>query len=253
MIAIHIVCTHDGVKLAETLMRLLEAEEHQARLSYGRQSLAALETAKTSEDAVLLIWSADAPTSHYMLEWARQIPEKRLVEIARAPGWPRSARKAPVIDFISWRGARGERAWNALNERLRAIQRLYEPQKPPPSRAALALGVASLAAVTGAVMVRVNMPAPPEFAPEPNEQLQQIAFDDPSAGIGGPLRAVEPASLEELDAIPRLPAPRYAPLEGVRDYHLADLPELAPPELREPTLIERIAALNPLRSDVVSE
>lgn len=248
MIAIHIVCTHDGVKLAETLMRLLEAEEHQVRLDFGRQSLGALEAAKTSEDAVVLIWSADAPTSHYMLEWARQIPEKRLVEIARAPGWPRSSRKAPIIDFISWRGARGERAWNALNERLRTIQRVYEPQKPPPSRAALALGVASLAAVTGAVMVRVNMPAMPEFAPAPNEQMQ-IALDDPSSGIGGPLRAMEPASLDELSAIPRMPVPRYTQIEGAPDYDLAELPEMAPPELREPTLIERIVALNPLRSD----
>ena len=81
---IRIVCTHDAVKFAEMLLRLLGAEQHQVRLLAGRQSLAELEAAKTAQDAVLLIWSANAPSQHYMREWARNIPPGRLIEIARA-------------------------------------------------------------------------------------------------------------------------------------------------------------------------
>jgi len=248
MIAIHIVCTHDGVKLAETLTRLLEAEDHPVRLSYGRQSLQALEAAKTSNDAVLLIWSADAPTSHYMIEWSRHIPEKRLIEIARAPGWPRSTRKAPVIDFVNWRGTRGERAWGALSNRIYTIEEMFEPRRPQPRHTALALGVAGLAAVTGAIVARINAPEAPDYAQEFEANLF-VEIDDPSAGMGGPLRAVEPASLEELNAIPRAPVHRYTPLEPTPDYELAELPDYTPAEFAEPTLLERLTALNPLRRD----
>ena len=138
MIDITIVCSHDAMKVAEMLTRLLEAEEHKVRLLVGRQSLSEVETSKSARDAVLLIWSANAPTQHYMREWSRQISPLRLVEIGLAPGWPDIARKAPVIDFINWRGERGARAWNALNDRLRAVARIIEPPKPPPKRAAIA-------------------------------------------------------------------------------------------------------------------
>jgi|GEM_PF-3400869 len=246
MIAIHIVCTYDGVSLAETLMRLLEAEQHAVRLSYGRASANDLAAAKSGAGAVVLIWSADAPGQHYMKEWARQIPEHRLVEIASAAGWPKSERKAPVIDFTSWRGTRGARVWNALNERLRQMQRAIEPQRTPPKRAALALGLAGLAAVSGAVMVRVNQTAPMLAAPE--LEPQSIALiDDPSAGIGGPLSAVEPASIDELTYVRLLPNPHYAALDAGAPPDLIELPAYEPPVIRDATLMERIGELNPLR------
>lgn len=249
MIAIHIVCTYDGMPLAETLMRLLEAQEHAVRMSFGRASANDLDAAKASSDAVLLIWSADAPGQHYMKEWAKQIPEHRLVEIASAAGWPRSDRKAPVIDFTTWRGTRGARAWNTLTERLRQMQRAIEPQRPPPKRAALALGLASLAAVSGAIMVRVNQDAVPQFAPTESGDMQSIAvIDDPSVGVGGPLRAVEPASLDEL-TLELSPNPRIALLDAGPAPELMDLAPYEPLALRDPTLVERISDFNPLRRD----
>lgn len=249
MIDIRIVCTHDAVKLAETLTRLLEAEEHQVRLVYGRQSLGDLEEAKTSRDAVLLIWSPDAPSQHYMLEWARHIDPSRLVEIARTPGWPRIDRKAPVIDFTTWRGERGARAWNALNERLRAVTRVIEPPKPPPKRAALALGLASVAAVSGAMMVRMN-DVPTAGAPDlavTDESV--IAIADPSTGVGGVLSAREPLSVEDLVEVRRLPNPRFTPIEPIAAPELIEMPAYEAPEIREPGLLERLREFNPLRDD----
>lgn len=247
MIDVTIVCTHDAVKTAEMLTRLLEAEEHQVRLLHGRQSASAMQAVKASNDAVLLIWSANAPSQHYMLEWARNIDQARLIEIGRAAGWPRSERKAPVIDFVQWRGERGGRAWNALNDRLRLIQRQFEPAKPPPRRAAMALGLASIAAVGGAVMVRMNDQTI-EAAPMTGVSNEQIAEAplDPAAGLGGAVNAFEPASAED----------EFRPIWAAR---YSALPHLAPdllhpssysaPELRDPTLMERITAFNPLRDN----
>ncbi|HYD88248.1 MAG TPA: hypothetical protein VEA80_12280 [Vitreimonas sp.] len=253
MIGIHIVCSYDGVPLAETLMRLLEAEEHAVRLSYGRGSANDLDAAKASKHAVLLIWSADAPGQHYMKEWARQIPEHRLVEIASAAGWPKSERKAPVIDFTAWRGTRGARAWNALTERLRQMQRAIEPQRSPPKRAALALGLASLAAVSGAIMVRVNQGAPTIAAPDGLEPQSIALIEDPSVGVGGPLSAIEPASADELTLVRLSPNPHVALLDAGPPPDLMELPAYEPPAIRDPTLVERIGEFNPLRRDGEAE
>ena len=242
MIGIHIVCTHDAVKVAETLTRLLEAEEHPVRVSYGRQSIADLQIAKTSQDAVVLIWSANAPSQHYMLEWSRQIPPARLIEIARAPGWPRSTRKAPVIDFATWRGERGGRAWNALTERLQA----FEPAKAPSKRAVFAAGFAGMAAVGGVLMIGLNdtnMPMPQPI--EPMEQSFAGLEEAPSAGIGGPIDIVEPASIEDL-AFRRVTAPHAAPIE-LSSAELLEISEYRSPDIRDATFMERLVALNPLR------
>lgn len=245
MIGIHIVCAHDAVKLAETLMRLLEAEEHEVRLSYGRQSHGEIEAAKASDDAVILIWSDNAPSQHYMLEWARQIPEARLIEIARTLSCPRSTRKAPAIDFTTWRGTRGARAWNTLNDRLRTIARGNEPAHPHQKRALMALGLASIAAVGGALAVRVNdAPAPAQSAELEPQSL--IAVEDPSTGIGGPLDAIEPASVGEFDIAPLL-APRFSALDTNAAPQLLEISEYSAPQIRDATLMERIGgALNPL-------
>jgi hypothetical protein len=247
MIDIRIVCTHDALKLAEMLMRLLEAEQHQVRLTHGRQSLGDLEEAKTSRDAVLLIWSANAPSQHYMREWARNIPPARLIEVARAPGWPANTRKAPVLDFIAWRGERGARAWDALNERLRIINRAMAPPKPAPSRPALVLGLVGIAAVGAAAAVRMNDTAPaPALAQDAHEQTLVAA--EPDTGVGGPLSAIEPPSVEEIERIPLL---RYAPLEPPAP-ELMEISEYDAPELRPPTLLERLSsAFSPLR-DIAS-
>ncbi len=192
MINIRIVCTHDAVPFAEQLTRLLGAEQHNVRLSYGRQSQHELEAARDLREAVLLVWSYDAPSQHYMLEWARTIDPSRLVEVARAPGAPRLERRSPVIDFANWRGERGARAWMTLNDRLRAVARVLEPPKAPAMQAAMALGLVSVAAVGGAIFVRANDTLE---QPIPIEQQAQIA--DADDGMGGALELLEPPSIED--------------------------------------------------------
>lgn len=244
MIDIRIVCTHDAVSFAETLMRLLAAEEHRVRLVYGRNSLNELESAKSDRDAVMLIWSYDAPSQHYMLEWLHGIDDTRLIQVARAPGAPRSDRRAPVIDFTNWRGERGARAWIALNDRLRAVTRAMEPAKPPPRRAAMALGLASVAAVTSAVFVRMNEEPMTPVAQEASETT--VAAHASSDALGGPLVAVEPASMEDVALRVRPIGSRLQPLE-ITAADLTPLAEVPDTEIRDPTLIERITEFNPLR------
>jgi hypothetical protein len=241
MIDIRIVCTHDAVKLAEALTRLLEAEEHRVRLTYGRQALSALAEARTSRDAVLLIWSPDARSQTYMLEWARTIDPWRLVEIARIQDCPLVSRKTPVIDFRNWRGERGGRAWEALNDRLRGVARVLNPAKPTSPHALLAMGLASAAAITGAVVVRVNDVLESVAEETPHQEVVVLE----QSGLGGPLNAIEPASLDDM--LDFGPYADVEPLEFGATVQLADVPEIAPHELRDPTLLERLSALNPLR------
>lgn len=243
MIDIRTVCTHDGRKLANTLVRLLEAEQHKVRLTFGRQSLMELEAAKGSQDAVLIIWSPDAPSQTYMLEWARTIDPNRLVEIALTPAWPRINRVAPVIDFTAWRGERGARPWNALNERLRAVSRTMEPQKAP-TRAVLAAGLAGVAAVGVAAVVGVQ----PEAPSAPVDEPTHTAFAPETAtGLGGALEAIEPPSVEDVFTIQSTRMPRVPLLPAMPAPELVELEPFDPPEIRDPTLLERLRALNPLR------
>lgn len=248
MIDIRIVCAHDAVKLAEMLTRLLEAEQHRVRLSFGRQALSELEDARTSHDAVLLIWSPNARTQTYMLEWAGSIDPHRLVEIARGGDGPPIRRLGAVIDFGQWRGERGARAWNALNDRLRAVARVLDPPKPPPRQALIGLGLASAAAIAGAVVVRVN-DAPQAPIATPTE-MDAIAAIDPDLGVGGPLTALEPASLADDDPLLLL-LHDAEPIDTAPAPPLAETPDVLDLQLRDPTLVERLAALNPLRRQTV--
>lgn len=247
MIDIITVSTHDAKKTASDLVRLLEAEEHRVRLFVGRQSEIAIPEAKESLDAVLIIWSEDAPSQTYMREWLRQIDSSRLVEVATAPGWPeRRDRKAPVIDFTHWRGERGGRAWNALNERLRQITRVIEPAKPPPRHAALALGLASVAVVGVAMGVRLNdSPLGPTIEDQPQ---QAVLLEAPTRNVGGAVYTVEPASMDDLATLAPIRPLRIAPIEieEIDFYVLKDEPL---PEVRDPTLMERLSRFNPLNGD----
>jgi hypothetical protein len=248
MTDIRIICTHDASKLAETLTRLLEAEEHRVRVTMGRQAMRELETAQESKDAVVLIWSPDARSQTYMLEWARQIPPPRLIDITLTEDWPRLGRKATAIDFSQWRGERSERAaWNALMDRLRGVARALNPPKPPSKYAALALGMASAAAMTGAVVLRMSETT---TAPMASEDVAAAPLDasDPQTGLGGPVLAVEPASLEDFAPIRVRNFPVAPHIELAADVPLAALPEIEPMEIRDATLLERLTALNPLRS-----
>lgn len=245
MIDIRIVCTHDAVKLAETLMRLLEAEEHRVRLTYGRQALSELEEARGAQDAVLLIWSPNARSQTYMLEWSRTIAPARLIELAYAASdFPTVKRLAAVIDFTQWRGQRGARAWKTLTERLGAVARTFEPPQPMSTKTLITAGLATAAAAAGIVVMHVNAPASKDIITA--VPLEDVALVDASAGVGGPLNAVEPASID--DGVLRLRRyPELAPLaeSSTPLSELADYQELT---LRDPTLIERLDALNPLRA-----
>lgn len=243
MIDIITVSTHDAKKTASDLARLLEAEEHRVRLLIGRQSEAIIPEAKDSSDAVLIIWSEDAPSQSYMREWLRQIDASRIVEIATAPGWPDvKNRKCPPIDFTRWRGERGGRAWNALNERLRAVARVVEPAKPPPRQAALALGLASVAAVGVALGVRLNETP---VAPEAESPLQTARLEAPTEFVGGAIYAVEPASMEDLSVLAPVRPLRVAPIE-IEEIDFYVLRNEPLPEVRDPTFVERLQRLNPL-------
>lgn len=254
MTAIRIVCSFDAADLADTLMRLLAAEQHDVRLSRGRQSLAELPEARSAKEVVLLIWSKEAPGAHYMREWANAIEPARLVELIRGGMRPACGRRAPVLDFTTWRGERGGKAWHALKDRLRLSAAAWEPAlKQPPLRAAAALGVLSACAVTGALVLRADEPPPPQVAFEPTADATDYAFaplpEHIAGGVGGALRFIEPPSADDLDAPMALPArmrvaAAYGPLA---DYLVEPLGEA--PDLAERTLLQRLAALNPLRGD----
>jgi hypothetical protein len=241
MIDVRIVCTHDALQLAEMLMRLLEAEEHRVRLTYGRQSLAELEEAGAAHDAVLLIWSPNARSQSYMLEWARNIPPSRLVELAQGTSdHPHIKRLAAVIDFTSWRGQRGARAWKALVDRLNAVAGAFAPQRLP-LRTFAGIGLAGAAVASAVVMNPSASVAPIAVAP-----IEELAALDPDTGVGGPTSALEPASLEDLELRVRhyrdLPA-----VEPLTNDPLARVPELEQFELRDRTLLENLDRYNPLR------
>lgn len=247
IIDIRITCTHDALKFAETLARLLEAEQHVVRLTFGRQSLAPLEAAKTANEAVILIWSNNAPAQHYMLEWARAIPPARLVEIACAHGWPRFERRAPVIDFTMWRaGDRGARAWGALVERLDAIGEILTPTpRPRQRRVAMTLGLAGVAAVGGMIaMQHGGAPNPTAPLPQPAPlESAQVDFEEVAVGGATDIEAVEPPSMEDLLTVQYARTPRLR----LSEPHLLENQTYELPDLRRPTLRERIGSLNPLR------
>lgn len=250
MIDVRIICTHDAAKLAETLTRLLEAEEHRVRLTSGRQAMWELEAAREEKDAVLLIWSPDARSQTYMREWASKIDPGRVIDLTLMDDWPRLGRKVTAIDFSQWRGERSSRnpAWRALTERLQSVARAVDPPKPPPKYAPLALGLVSCAALASAVVLRVSdheMVRDGADAPQ-----DQLVAADPSIGLGGPVSTVEPASVLDSTMLPVRNFPD-APLmrEATSTLQMAALPTLHQYELRDPTILERISAFNPLRSN----
>lgn len=243
MTDVRIICAHDAAKLGETLMRLLEAEEHSAHLTIGRQAMQELDDARAARDAVILIWSQDARSQSYMLDWLRNIEAARIVELDLTGDPPKYPRKATALDFSTWRGARGTSQWNALNDRLRGVARALNPPKPPPKYAALALGVASAAAVAGAVVLRVHEHALPLF--EDNTNQEALIAGDPSTGLGGPLSAIEPASIDDDLNFRRMQ--NLAPLPPRARASLAELDVQAEVQLRDETLLEMLNSLNPLR------
>lgn len=242
MIDVRIVCTHDAAQVAERLRRLLGAEDHNVDICKGRVSLHAIEASQARREAVLLIWSLDAPTQHYMLEWAQRSDPVRLVEIARTPGAPRiDGRRSPVIDFTTWSGERGNGPWRALVERLKVVARATEPAKPPPMRAMMAMGAASAMALTGAVVVRVNDNITAPEAEE--EQLVQAVVTEEFAQ-GGAIEAIEPASEEEVLIEFTTRRLRLGELDTPAEIVLADLPgPVGEYEFQRNTMLSRITDL----------
>jgi hypothetical protein len=106
------------------------------------------------------------------------------------------------------------------------------------------MGLVSAAAVTSAVFVRANE-APPAAAPEPVGPTV-AAIEEHQEAYGGPLVALEPASMEDLTLDMR-------PVRTLSSLDLTGAPDLSAAEqvaildIREPTLLERIGELNPLR------
>ncbi|HVY83953.1 MAG TPA: hypothetical protein VG943_02390 [Caulobacterales bacterium] len=247
-IPIRIVCTHDAAKLAEDMQRRLSAEQHAVEISCGRQSLRQIGDARTLREAVILIWSLDAPSSHYMLQWSSSIEPNRLIEIAR--GRTMKSR-AHVIDFSAWEGERGGPAWRALEDRLRGITRATEPPKPPPRAAAMALAAISAVAVGDAVWLRVQDAHRPLAAPALAEEPTPLPTVMQTAGIGGeggPLHAAEPASSSPEDVFRAYHGQRVRPLDAPRAGALATVADAdAAPSLvfqeSRPGVLDRLTAL----------
>lgn len=246
MTAIRIVCTLDADETAGTLLRLLTAEQHDVRVSMGRQSLLELPAARNAKEAVIVIWSKESRGAQCLVDWCEATGPARLIELARG-GSPRGVRKTPPIEFSAWRGERGGKAWGALKERLRQVASAWEPAQPIPMRKYAAAGMAGAFAFTGALAMGLNQR---EAEPAPEPQFDTIAFEplvEEYGGVGGVIDAVEPPSAEELDMLPmpsRLRAPAAIPLAAYEPVALGDVPEM-----RDPTLLERLIALNPLSRD----
>jgi len=256
-IPVRIICTLDASKLAEDLRRLLSAEEHAVEICCGRQSLVFLEAARELREAVLLIWSVDAPSSHYMMQWVAHIDAHRIVEISRTRLPANFAeQRGKIIDFSKWEGQRGGPSWRDLEGRLAEITRATEPPKPPPRYAAMALAAVSAIAVSEAALVRMHdvhhdaMASTSEDAtpqaqpPAPIVHVADAHID--SEGEGGPLTVSEPAS-EPVDDVTQLTrAVRRTALldgppgQGLTTAHVA-------PEIRyannNPWLLDRLTAL----------
>lgn len=240
MIPVRIICTYDALKAAQTLARVLSAEGRNVEINHGRGSLAVFEHSRASAEAVLLIWSLDAQSAHYMWHWQTNSEPTRLIEIARGPGYPTpEKRRAPVIDFSTWKGERGGAAWRALQDRLRAVGRPFEPARPAPKHAAMALGAVSALAVGAALVVRVQEALQPDAAPPQADRVRLADFG--VVGLGGPLRAIEPASADEIDVSlnPMMHAELAHPISYAAPL---DVRIAAPVHVREPQLMDRIEA-----------
>lgn len=245
MATFHIVFALGAVRTAEDLGQLLADDGHTVSLFSGRIAVLALGSPPALDTFVIVVWSAEAESQPYVAEWAARTDPDRLVELAvSTPYPPKVQRKAPVIDFTNWRGERGGRAWNAFTERLRTVTREAEVAKAPPRQAAAALAAMGALVIGGGVMVRIEEPRAPEvaYAPEPAP-----VYTAPT-GVGGSELAslLEPLSVEETFGTARLP-PRVAPLTRYQPASLDEAEPLEPVELRNPTLVERILDLNPLR------
>jgi len=243
MIDVRIICAHDAVKPANSIKRLLAAEGHAVDVFAGRHSMACLEESKLRREAVLLIWSLDAPSTDYMRKWAVETEPSKLAEIARAAKWPPlESRVSNVIDFSQWGGERGGSAWRALEDRLRQITRATEPKKPTPLRPVLALGGAALAAAGGALMVRIDE----HPAPGGGESFAETQTVDSYAGdgLGGPLAVLEPASGDFDDLVHVRSTGRSARMLAPLDRGPLESIDIADPlQLRDPTLLSRLGSL----------
>lgn len=238
MTAVIIVCTYDGLDAARDLERVLAAEDHVVEILYGPAANAQAANARAGAQSVVLVWSRGAGGSSYIAHWRNNVEPARLIEVAVCDGWPTHQRRWPVIDFANWKGRRGSAAWRALEERLRTIARANLPPKPVPTRAALALGAASLMAVGAAVFVRVNEAPQPIVAAAPTQD--QFALGPQSfEGQGGPLRYAEPAGMDDPDV--RVgPFARATPITASVPRLLA-VDDLAPPvQVRASGLLGRI-------------
>ena len=133
-----------------------------------------------------------------------------------------------------------------MNERLRAVTRVYEPPKGPSQQAVMLMGLASVAAVGGALAVRMNDVAPTQPMQVANSETISFA-DAGDAGIGGATAFVEPPSADDLFRLPRVPG-RLPLLPQRTSVILTEIEPAPVMDIRDATLLERLQSLNPLRN-----
>lgn len=233
------VCTREAHARVGEIVRLLEAEGHRVRVIAQRHDRTQMDAVEYEDHAILLVWSMDAPSTNHMQQWLHQSDPSYLVEIATAPGWPeRKNRKAAVIDFSKWRGERG-RSWSALTDRLNAVEKVINPPEPPVRQAAGALGVVSMVAVAFAVSVRSDDSGISAPILQPQENHIASTLEAPIVSVGGAIDAIEPASIDDL-LVPDVRPLRTPLVEPTPAPRLATLSNSVLPEVRDPTLFERV-------------
>jgi hypothetical protein len=243
-----IICTFDAETFSREVARVLSALDYRVDVCVGRAYEPLVETVRERREAVVLVWSRDAIAQHYMRRWLAETPIERLVEITRTHSYPQLPERRHPIDFSNWSGIRGGAAWRNFEERLRAVERVIEPPKPQPIRAALTMGAVSAGLLVSAGVARFAhdtpqlapiMPNDDEAIAQTAQQTQAVSVE--SSALGGPLDAIEPNSLDGLELSPLASRIRGVETASINLNSTADL--LAPMSYRDPSLLGRISDL----------
>ncbi len=137
-------------------------------------------------------------------------------------------RLAAVIDFTQWRGQRSALADYAVTPRRDGA--CAGAAKAGAGQLPMAMGLASAAAVAGAVVVRMHADSTEQTAQQA-APFEEVAITDPASGVGGPLRAIDYPD-DEMLVLRHYP--ELAPLVADPAEPLAPVAEYREVELRDP-------------------
>ena len=250
MINVRIVYSYDAEATAEDIQYHLLAEGFAAEIINGREYTGMIASICDADYAIVLVWSKEAPATDYMQNWARAVDPAKLAEVVRWNNFPHiEGRRANPIDFTRWNRHRDDIAWRALETRLRNIGRAFEPKKNPSAGPMAVMMAASAAAVVGGAIVRSDQEGPmivhtlqPQSVAQATNDIARAPM--PGVAAGGPLAALEPASIDTADEPAILRRPRRQ-LRGIEARTFATLSRprdaTAPLEYKEASIFERLS------------